>query len=83
MSIRLYTWTWEWSGWRWFNLSGPTFIIRRYPARPIFIWPWGCFNRHAADGDHWWGVGIVQIGNRHLFYVGHSGVSIFFIGRTE
>jgi hypothetical protein len=43
-----------------------------------------CFNRVNADdeGDHWWGIGIGQIGHRHLFYVGHSGISIFWFGTT-
>ena len=40
------------------------------------------FNRVAKDGEHWWGVGICQYGNRHLFYIGHSGVSILWIGTT-
>jgi len=27
-------------------------------------------------------VSIIQIGNRHLFYLGDRGVRILFIGRT-
>jgi hypothetical protein len=39
------------------------------------------FNRRFVNGVHCWGFGILQIGRRHLFYIGSSGVSIGFIGR--
>lgn len=77
--ISLYHYKPSWDGWRWFNVSGPCFKIGR---RARLVWLWNAFNRHTADGAHWWGIGVLQVGNRHLFYVGHNGVSIAFIGRT-
>jgi hypothetical protein len=62
---------------RWFNLSAPHWLI----AHRVTVCPWNIFNRRTSDGDHFWGVGILQIGNRHLFAVTFSGVSILFIGR--
>lgn len=41
------------------------------------------FNRVCADGDHYWGIGILQFGQRWLFYVGYNGVSILFIGKSK
>lgn len=68
----------SWDGWTWFNLGGPCFKVGTR-----LVWLWNAFNRHTADGDHWWGVGLLQIGNRHLLYVGHNGVSVLFVGVTE
>lgn len=64
----------------WFNVSSPYWRIGR---RRILIRPWNLFNRRTNDGDHWWGFGLLQIGRRHLFFVGHCGVSLLFIGQTE
>lgn len=77
--ISLYHYKLDWNGWTWFDLGGPCFKVG---TRPTFVWLWNAFNRHTADGDHWWGIGVLQVGNRHLCYIGHSGVSIAFIGRT-
>ena len=41
------------------------------------------FNRVCADGDHYWGIGVLQLGQRWLFYVGYNSVSILFIGKSE
>ncbi len=80
--IRFYDWKPEWSTRRWFNLSGPSFKIGLPNNRVNFLWLWNAFNRHTAEGDHWWGVGVLQIGHRHLFFVGFCGISIAFIGKT-
>jgi hypothetical protein len=80
--ISFYRFDPSWSTWRWFNISGPCFKIA-YRRRVNFIHLWTLFNRHTADGDHWWGVGVLQIGNYHLFYIGHGGISVAFIGRTD
>lgn len=80
--IRLYAFNWSWDGWSWFNLGGPTFMIKRTShSRPIFVWFWNAFNRVTTEG-HYWGFGILQIGNRHLFFVGNTGIRAFFLGRT-
>lgn len=81
MTIAFHHWEPEWSSVRWFNVSGPTFVIR-HRQRVNFVWLWNAFNRYTADGEHWWGFGLFQVGNRHLFFVGFCGVSIAFIGRT-
>lgn len=78
--LKLYRFDPSWSTWRWFNISGPCFIVRLPHARVTFIHVWTLFNRHTADGEHWWGVGVLQVGKRHLFYIGHSGVSALFFG---
>ena len=41
------------------------------------------FNRRFADGTHAWGFGVIQIGHRHLFHIGHGGVSLLFTGQTR
>lgn len=66
----------ERSNWRWFNWSPPFF---RVGGRPVKLW--NIFNRCSTEG-HWWGVGVLQVGHRHLFFIGWCGVSIMFIGET-
>lgn len=58
---------------RWYNWSAPTW--RRFRL-------WNLFNRRCENGEHYWGVGVLQFRNRHLAYVGHSGASLLFLGRT-
>lgn len=41
------------------------------------------FRRITNEGEHWWGFGVCQYGKRHLFYFGHSGISVFWIGQTK
>lgn len=60
---------------QWFNLN-PGFKRTIFGAN--FKW-FNCFNR-VNSIFHTWGFGIIQIGRRHLFYVGSNGVSILFIG---
>lgn len=62
---------------RWFNISAPPVKIRRQYVRL-----WNLFNRHTNDGEHWWGVGVLSINRRHLFFVGYCGVRVCFIGKT-
>lgn len=66
----------------WFNISAPYWRGFRL---------WNCFNRVTAKDGHWWGVGLLQIRNRHLLFVGRlpngrRGISLyvraFFLGRT-
>jgi hypothetical protein len=68
---------------RWFNWSAPGIPIRRGKRGIIgYVWLWNLFNRVSTDG-HFWGVGVLQIQNRHLFFIGDQGISILFIGRTS
>lgn len=60
----------------WYNISAPLWRVFG-----THICLWNLFNRRCADGSHYWGVGLLQIGHRHLFAVMFSGVSILFIGR--
>jgi hypothetical protein len=62
---------------RWFNISAPVIRIRGNHIRL-----WNLFNRHTSDGDHWWGIGILQVNRRHLVFVGFCGVYFFFVGET-
>lgn len=59
---------------RWFNISAPYWLIG-----PVRLRLWNLFNRRAQDG-HYWGLGLLQINGRHLLYIGHSGVGLFFLG---
>ena len=60
----------------WFNLNPkPNLQIRG-----SYIKWFNCFDRDSNSG-HFWGLGLLQINKRHLFYIGHSGISILFIGR--
>lgn len=60
----------------WFNWGAPAF---RVAGRRIVLW--NGFNRLSTQG-HWWGLGVLQIGNRHLLYVGDCGVRALFVGKT-
>ncbi len=58
----------------WFNLSAPW-------CRPGGLWVrlWNVFNRRSTEG-HYWGFGLLQIQQRHLLYLGHSGAMLLFLG---
>jgi hypothetical protein len=58
---------------QWFNAS-PEFIKIWKHNFKLF----NLFN-HRAKCGHYWGVGIIQVGQRHLFYIGDSGLSILFL----
>ncbi len=64
---------------RWFNIGAPMIRIDGPTQRGIHVWLWSCFNRRCADGDHYWGVGLLNINGRHLFYVGHENIDILFV----
>jgi hypothetical protein len=57
----------------WFNIKSPAFVVRG-----ITIKLWNLFNRNYVDG-HWWGAGILQVGSRHLLYIGHDRMYIGFL----
>jgi hypothetical protein len=61
---------------RFFNLSTPWWRIGRHHVRLLQV-----FNRDTTVG-HFWGIGVLQIGHRHLLYVGWQGVRVLFLGRT-
>jgi hypothetical protein len=66
----------------WFNWGAREIAIRRNGNLIAYMWLWNLFNRVSTDG-HFWGVGVLQIQNRHLSYIGSNGISICFIGRTR
>lgn len=72
----------EYSSPRWFSFSTNAHL-RYFGKKHLYFKLFNFFNRHTADGDHWWGLGFLQLNKRHLFYVGHSGVSVLFIGKTK
>lgn len=80
--ITLYDVQFKWGGASWFNMSGWCLLLR-LGTRTIFVWPWVLFNRVMAEDERWWGIGLLKINRRALFYVGHSGVSVAFIGCTN
>jgi hypothetical protein len=51
---------------RWFNASAPMW---RHGGRMVRLWT--LFNRRSTEG-HWWGLGLVQVGNRHLVLVSRT-----------
>jgi len=68
--------------WTWFNVGAPIWVIR-FKSKRIYVRLWNLFNRVESGGQHWWGFGVLQINNRHLFYIGYNSVSIAFIGRSK
>lgn len=75
----------EYSGLTWFNVSAPHWLMPPVPARliPDRLRPvlygrrfsvvlWNLFRRHAAGGEEWSSAGLLQIGRRHLAYVGRN-----------
>lgn len=80
MYVKQYS-SWAWDGPTWFNASAPLWVVFAGARRSLPVCLWTAFNRVCADGAHFWGFGILQIGHRHLFAVTHSGVSILFMGR--
>ncbi len=41
---------------------------------------WALFHRVFAEG-RFWGIGFLQVGQRHLLYVGNRGIRLLFLGR--
>lgn len=80
---------------RWFNVSAPVLRIGK-SGHKRFVWLWTCHRRYATDYNQW-GVGLLQIGNRHMAYIGHIHEypyddypasrywqwSFLFVGRTR
>ena len=63
----------------WFNANAG------FRKSKIFGQHWKFFNlfRRVNANMNIWGVGLLQIGNRHLFYIGSNAFSIFFLGKTK
>ena len=59
----------------WFNFN-PKFQGKVFGKN--FKW-FNCFRRKTTEGL-FWGIGLLQIGNRHLLYIGQSGISFLYIG---
>ena len=55
---------------QWFNISAPMWRL----PRGSHLRFWNAFNRHSTGG-HWWGLGLLQLGRRHLFYVGNTSAT--------
>lgn len=66
----------------WFNLSAPGIVWR---CR--LIKPWNAFHhvydrewaRRAEEPARQWGFGLLQVGRRHLLYVGHAYAYVGFV----
>jgi hypothetical protein len=67
--------------WNWFNISAPYWVFH-VGNRRVSMRLWNLFNRVTSDGQHWWGFGVLQIGKRHLFYIGYNSVSMLFVGQS-
>lgn len=48
----------------WFNASAKPLLIK---GRSVRLW--NLFKRRSTEG-HWWGVGLLQVGTRHLLFLG-------------
>lgn len=57
---------------KWFNAS-VQFRIGKTPIKPYNL-----FNRRSSDG-HFWGIGLLQIGARHLAYIGYDRAYLGFV----
>jgi len=70
----------------WCNVSAKPLHVR---GRIVRLW--NLYHRRSTEG-HWWGVGILQIDRRHLFFVGRTqgyddqtevwAVSVLFLSVT-
>ena len=73
----------KWPAWTtWFNWSSPMWLLPcrepwvRLPFRTVRLW--NLFNRRSTEG-HWWGVGLLQLGQQHLFLACDHGVCVLFV----
>jgi hypothetical protein len=71
---------------RWFNISAP-YVAVQWRRRHFFSFKlFSTFNKVSTEG-HFWGVGLLQINRRHLFWLGDQGRGVrllaFFLGQTE
>lgn len=67
----------EFSDFHWFNLHRG--FIKVFGKNVKLF---NAFNRVCANGDHYWGFGLLQIGRAHLLYIGyvfHLKVRLFFM----
>ena len=62
---------------KWFNANPNLNRTKKGTYWSLF----NLFNRVSNQG-HFWGFGVLQIGSRHLFFIGSEGVSILFIGKA-
>jgi hypothetical protein len=76
----------------WFNLSSPHWMIPApHRAGKMTIRLWNLHRRHSKNDGRWWGVGVLQIGRRHLAYIGRVDdregsrwqFCLFFLGQTR
>ncbi len=66
-----------------FNLGSPYFSRHFFNYKHhLYVRPWNFFKSGTVDG-FWWGVGLVQINGRHLFYSGHRGTCLLFVWLWE
>jgi len=57
---------------RWFDASAPHWLIPApHRSGKFTLRLWNLWRRYSREG-HWWGFGILQIGRRHLFYLGRT-----------
>lgn len=81
----------DWSNRRWFNVSAPMWRLPIPGNERRTVRLWNAWRRLSNDG-RWWGVGLLQIGRRHLLYVGRTqgyperevwDWSVLFLGPTR
>ena len=61
----------DWTNARWFNVGAPTWRPTLPGRGRQTVKLWNLWRRYSADG-RWWGVGLLQVGRRHLLYVGRT-----------
>jgi len=72
------TWYPVCDGATWFSLSAPCFQLTATHWHFLFI-PWELFNKQCADGDHFWGLVLLNINGRALVSVTHDGARALFL----
>lgn len=67
--------------WQWFNISAHMRTVQLAGRRVHWV-PYNIFNRQQ-DPDwlgkprgHVWGAGLLQVGTRHLLYLGSMGLCV-------
>ena len=67
-----------WNNRNWFNLGFD--FIKIFGKNFKF---YNLFNNITKCGEHFWGFGLIQLGQRHLFYIGDAGLKLFFINKNH
>lgn len=67
----------------WFNASLATFNVFGSNVKLYNLFNRQDIERGDGSIEHHWGIGLLQIGGRHLLYVGSIGCTVLFAHKTN